>query len=157
MILPDSGSISATSTKELRTGSDGELQSLNPIISKDSLRQDEAIGAPSASVLIALCEGFLRQTQKLSAYPSFDKLWLGLLHVLGFFLQAPHGFRHTVLENANSEKPQVRELYALVAAAEEFLGKVLQRMSFLGLFKEREGLWQVTSDALEVMSFQWEQ
>jgi hypothetical protein len=53
--------------------------------------------------ILALSDSFSRQLRKLVAYPSFDKLLLRILHVLGYFLGAPHGFDHRLIANEPTE------------------------------------------------------
>jgi hypothetical protein len=108
---------------------------------------------PVASCLSALCETFIMQIDKLAGYPSFDKLWLRLIHVLGFFLGAPHGFDHELLRGADSSTgPSMvysRELTKAVGVSKEKIFHMVKALLDYGVFKHRRGLWSVTGDTIQ--------
>ena len=122
----------------------------------------------AGELLEALCRGVQRQLKKLARYPSFDKLWLRLLHVLGFFLGAPHGFDHGVLQGkasaksealqgvavANSWGPEaaVRELGAAVTAAGSLLTELQTALTQAGVFKTRAALAKISDETVAQFS-----
>lgn len=100
------------------------------------------------TILACLCSSLVKQLDKLSRYPSFDALWLRFLHVIGYYLEGPHGFPHKLLEECSATKHGV-ELSRVVRFAQvqiEFLIDVLIRND---IFKKRLGLWQVTLDSVK--------
>ena len=128
----------------------------------------------AAELLAALTAGVVRQAVKLHRYPSFDKLWLRVLHMLGFFLGAPHGFDHGVLtllsqqQQQQQSSPQARRvaqgrdspgggsresraaaaaaLAACVSAAKEQLHSTIDALSRAGVFKARAALQTLGDD-----------
>ena len=112
-------------------------------------------------LLAALTAAVVRQAVKLHRYPSFDKLWLRVLHMLGFFLGAPHGFDHGVLtlltQQQQQSSPQARRiaqgrdslgggsresraaaaeaLAACVSVAKDQLYSTMEALSRAGVFK----------------------
>ena len=98
----------------------------------------------------ALTDACLRQLQKLAKYPSFDKLWLRILHVLGYLLGAPHGFDHGVLSIKQRES-RVEELRGAVVSAKEQLTLLLEAFK-AGVCKTRPGLWTITLETTRSFS-----
>ena len=60
-------------------------------------------------IINSITKAFIEQLPKLAAYPSFDKLWLRLLNVCGFFLGASHGLNHDMLHKINN-KTSIKQL-----------------------------------------------
>ena len=97
--------------------------------------------SPICQLLAALSSTYLTQLHKLSSYPSFDKLWLRLLHVLGYFLGAPHGFEHN--RGLISD-----HLHLAVDECKKHLEMMLQTMVASEVFKNRVGLWTITQESV---------
>ena len=105
-------------------------------------------------LLCTICKVFADQIKRLSSYPSFDRLWLRLVHVFGFFLGAPYGFDHSALFPPNQPQLQLPfndELPRTVAAAGDHLATLLNMLIKSGVFLDRKGLWAVTKDSLTQM------
>ena len=111
--------------------------------------------APIERSLKCLSSSFLQQLPKLSRYPSFDNLWLRFLHVFGFFLGAPHGFDHSQILGQGSKgrlhNHQV-ELAATVEMSRDHLSSLIALLAQGGVFRDREGLWDVTRDSVGQMA-----
>lgn len=104
----------------------------------------------TAELLSALSDACMRHLKKLFKYPSFDKLWLRILHVLGYLLGAPHGFDHGVLSiKQKGSALAVDELCTAVDTAKEQLSQLMASFSKAGVFKSRgAGLLNVTEETL---------
>lgn len=103
-------------------------------------------------LLCTICKVFADQIKRLSSYPSFDRLWLRLVHVFGFFLGAPYGFDHSTLFPPNQlQLPFNDELHRTVAAAGDHLATLINMLIKSGVFLDRKGLWAVTKDSLTQM------
>lgn len=105
-------------------------------------------------LLCTICKVFADQIKRLSSYPSFDRLWLRLVHVFGFFLGAPYGFDHSTLFAPNQPQLQLPfndELPRTVAAAGDHLATLINMLIKSGVFLDRKGLWAVTKDSLTQM------
>ena len=103
-------------------------------------------------ILNTICKVFADQIKRFSSYPSFDRLWLRLIHCFGYFLGAHYGFDHAVL------LPSQRvvfsdELYRSVKAAGDHLTALIGLLVTSGIFRERSGLWLVTKDSLDQMKY----
>jgi len=108
---------------------------------------------PAVECLNTLCDAFLRQLRKLSSYPSFDKLWLRILHVLGYFLGAPHGYDPLQLPVPSSRQHQqnqttLKQLAYAEEAAKNKLQQLLLVLISAGIFRSRTGLWTVSLDTI---------
>eukprot|EP00596_Hydrurales_sp_CCMP1899_P004941 CAMPEP_0119047238 /NCGR_PEP_ID=MMETSP1177-20130426/51980_1 /TAXON_ID=2985 /ORGANISM="Ochromonas sp, Strain CCMP1899" /LENGTH=1905 /DNA_ID=CAMNT_0007021581 /DNA_START=110 /DNA_END=5824 /DNA_ORIENTATION=- len=108
---------------------EGLLQLLSKDIQKDSLTV--------MPIMATLCRIFIEQIKRLSSYPSFDRLWLRLVHVFGYFLGAPHGFDHKVSTNRKLDD----EMQCTIEAAGGHLCELTNLLYQAGIFKERSGLW----------------
>jgi hypothetical protein len=83
---------------------------------------------------------FQQHVRKLADYPSFDKLWLQILQLLGYFLEV----------RSEELRPEaLRSLKQVVDAAQLQLKELLQVLEKGGVFKRKEGLWMVTRDYLQ--------
>lgn len=106
--------------------------------------------------LSALCKSLLSHLKKLSSYPSFDKLWLCILNVLGHFI-------NTNYSNGNNEfsnilkiwdslsieiKNHVKDLYAMIASSKENLKRMLETLKKEGIFVLKPGLLIVTIETI---------
>jgi hypothetical protein len=108
---------------------------------------------PTDACLVSLCESFLCQIEKLSSYPSFDKLWIELLYVFGFFLEGEHGFQHAILDSYPNKENEVAQIRVLISTTKHYLEKCLRNMTTLNMFRDRAGLWQVTQETLNNLKF----
>jgi len=109
---------------------------------------DESAYSPSKPIVEILCAistVFLQQLKRLAAYPSFDKLWLRLLHLMGYYLGAPHGFDHTKLK---ADSP----LQLAINGSREQLKNMLRILITGGIFKDRSGLWVITLESVSLFS-----
>jgi hypothetical protein len=100
---------------------------------------------PIVEILCAISTVFLQQLKRLASYPSFDKLWLRLLHLMGYYLGAPHGFDHTKLK---SDSP----LQLAINGSREQLKNMLRILITGGIFKDRSGLWVITLESVAMFS-----
>jgi hypothetical protein len=50
------------------------------------LRDQQELKLTVIPIMATLCKVFIEQVKRLSFYPSFDRLWLRLVHVFGYFL-----------------------------------------------------------------------
>jgi hypothetical protein len=100
---------------------------------------------PIVEILCALSTVFLQQLKRLATYPSFDKLWLRLLHLMGYYLGAPHGFDHATLK---SDSP----LRLAINGSREQLKNMLRILITGGVFKDRGGLWVITLESVAQFS-----
>jgi hypothetical protein len=101
-------------------------------------------GRPSGIIfdlLSSLSKSFLLQIKKVLPYPSFDKLWLRILHVMGFFLGAPHGYDLAKIGNCNVLRLATEE-------ARDWMKTILGELTSMGVFKDRVGLSIVTHDTI---------
>ena len=96
------------------------------------------------------CKVFADQLKRFSSYPSFDRLWLRLIHVFGYFLGSPYGFDHTTHLPPQHRIPSC-ELHRTVIVASEQLSTLINLLVKSGIFRERSGLWLVTKDSLQQM------
>ena len=124
---------------------DNDLQ-----LSKDAVGEED-LSLTVMPILCTICKVFADQIIRFSSYPSFDRLWLRLLHVFGYFLGAPYGFDHAVLLPSH-RRILGNELHRTVAAAGDHLSTLINLLVNLGIFKERSGLWLVTKDSLQSMT-----
>ena len=109
----------------------------------------------SAKCLISLCDTFISHIDKLASYPSFDNLWIRMLHIFGYFLESPHGFKHSILNEDKSSSQLFKdqeELKHIVDIAAEYLELLIEALNSKEAFKSREGLWKLTKESVE--SFQ---
>ena len=117
-------------------------------------------GGGTVSVLMeclsALCRSFLQHLRKLAAYPSFDKLWLCLLSVLGHFLDSNvHGSAELAqLSSAwehlgEGSKLLVQDLFSMIDASRDHLRRMLSAMLTESVFTTRPGLLSVTRDTMK--------
>jgi hypothetical protein len=120
----------------------------------------EISGGGTVSVLMeclsALCKSFLQHLQKLVAYPSFDKLWLCILQVLGHFLDSEvHGAEELLVvakrwgSLADSVKQSLRDLYAMLGASSDNLVRLLRALRSENVFAARPGLLEVTMETIK--------
>ena len=99
--------------------------------------------------MCCLCTAFIRQLSKLCVYPSFDRLWLRLLHVFGYFLGAAHSFDDSLLTlsgDANATNIRQRELISASHLAQEKLRNMFEILVRTKIFRRRPELWVVTVD-----------
>jgi hypothetical protein len=131
-------------------------------VAQDSLAPLRAAGADSrgggtVSVLMeclsALCRSFLQHLRKLAAYPSFDKLWLCILTVLGHFLDSNlHGAAELVVISRHWDqlkegtKMLVQDLHAMLGSSRDHLLRMLRTLRQEHVFQGRQGLLKVTRD-----------
>lgn len=94
----------------------------------------------------SLTKAFLLQLARLSHYPSFDKLWLRLLQLFGYFLSASHGFDHSI--HAKS-----KELSHAVKEAEYHLSVLLQQLIVNGVCQKRKDLWNITVESVSQFKY----
>lgn len=92
-------------------------------------------------LLSSLSKSFLQQLKKVLTYPAFDKLWLRILHVMGFFLGAPHGYDASVGERSPVLRLATEE-------AKVWMKTILRELTSHGVFNERVGLSTVTNETL---------
>ena len=137
--------------KQFPTGSSDAWSTDNDLrIPKDTV-EEEDLSLTVMPILCTICKVFADQITRFSTYPSFDRLWLRLLHVFGYFLGAPYGFDHAVLLPSH-RRILGNELHRTVAAAADHLSTLVNLLVNLGIFKERCGLWLVTKDSLQLMT-----
>ena len=104
-------------------------------------------------LLCTICKVFVDQIKRLASYPTFDRLWLRLVFVFGYFLGAAHGFDHTTLLPAQQQHLLFTdELHRTVAACGDHLATLITLLVKSGVFQERSGLWAVTMDSLSQMT-----
>ena len=111
--------------------------------------------------LSTLCKAFISNLKKLSAYPSFDKLWLRLLFVLGFFidecallgqrlwvLDSKHGGGRAIGDTHDDEsfKRSCSCLSTLPVVAKTQLVLMADSLKQEGVFDARPGLLTVSRD-----------
>lgn len=105
--------------------------------------------------LSALCKAFLQHLKKLSSYPSFDKLWLCILNVLGNFLDSQlHGSEE--LASISREWDQLSEdtrrvaqdLFAMLNSSRDHLLRMTRSLAEEKVFTFRPGLLSVTKDTV---------
>jgi hypothetical protein len=89
----------------------------------------------------SLTKAFLLQLKRLSHYPSFDKLWLRLLQLFGYFLSASHGFDHSLYSKS-------KELSKAIKDAEYHLSRLLQQLIVDGVSQKRKDLWNITIESV---------
>ena len=114
-----------------------------------------AVELPATGSAVQLCERgvavlctlLLRFTPRLIRYPSFDKLWLRVLFVLGSLL-GPQDF---VADSSDGSGPAA-EPSALNQMAVEKLRESVSALVAAGVFRRREGLGRVTCDSLRMYS-----
>lgn len=111
--------------------------------------------------LSALCKSLLHHMKKLSTYPSFDKLWLCILNVLGHFLSSNGPQSETTIFSEILDiwdkisidiKNQVKDLYAMNKASKDHLQRMLQAMLKDEVFDLRPGLITVTIETIRQFS-----
>lgn len=106
--------------------------------------------------LSAFCKSFLQHLRKLSAYPSFDKLWLCMLSVLGHFLDASlHGSEELAdiarawARLSEETRHLVRDLSAMLGASREHLQRMLRAIAAEKVFAARPGLLGITRESVQ--------
>lgn len=93
--------------------------------------------------------------KKLSAYPSFDKLWLQLLHIMSYFVgtqnSADHSLAHTRdnIPSSNLTKQQQAMLETLTTVSLANLESLIRLLIAENVFAKRDGLLAVTRDYLQ--------
>jgi hypothetical protein len=105
--------------------------------------------------LSALCRSFLHHLKKLAVYPSFDKLWLCVLTVLGHFLDCHvHGAAELAEISGAWERLEegtkllVQDLYAMLGSSKDHLLRMLRALQQEQVFASRPGLLSVTVDSI---------
>jgi hypothetical protein len=125
-------------------------------ISVSALLVGDAVDESEFSVvplLCTLCKVFVDQIKRLSTYPTFDRLWLRLIHVFGYMLGAPHGFDHAAAFSSKSQRLVLTdELHRTVAAAGDHLATLINLLIKAEVFLERPGLWVVTKESILQMA-----
>jgi hypothetical protein len=131
------------------------VDSAPPLGDKEGVHDEDMVlhspKDPAVQCVISLTQTFQRHIKSLAKYPAFDKLWLRVLHVLGYFLDAPHGFNHSLLkpEVVNSAHPalkaQQQELVDAATEAQAALGLLLSAVEHENIFLKKEGLKEVTT------------
>jgi hypothetical protein len=125
-------------------------------ISVSALLEGDAVDESEFSVvplLCTLCKVFVDQIKRLSTYPTFDRLWLRLIHVFGYMLGAPHGFDHAAAFSSKSQRLVLTdELHRTVAAAGDHLATLINLLIKAEVFLERPGLWVVTKESILQMA-----
>lgn len=149
-----SGSTKMKKKKEVKQSIMGGVDVKSP--NSDAQTSKDVVGEEDLSmtvmpILCTVCKVFADQIIRFSLYPSFDRLWLRLLHVFGYFLGAPYGFDHAVLLPSH-RRILGNELHRTVAAAGDHLSSLINLLVNSGIFKERNGLWLVTKDSLRLMT-----
>ena len=119
----------------------GEVASYGREVLLRSTEQDGVGRIPIIECIGSLCFVFEEQIRRLSAFPTFDKLVLRMLHVFGYFLGA--GSNSFDLDG-NADQ----QIALVVAAALGHLTAVLTLLKTLGIFEQRPGLWSVTKETL---------
>lgn len=118
-------------------------------------------GGGTVSILMeclsAFCKSFLQHLRKLSAYPSFDKLWLCMLSVLGHFLDAALHGAEELADIARSwgrlseeTRHLVQDLFAMLSASREHLQRMLQALATEKVFAARPGLLGITKESVQL-------
>ncbi|KAJ1393943.1 hypothetical protein B484DRAFT_275341, partial [Ochromonadaceae sp. CCMP2298] len=156
----DSASASSVSASSANSASASASASEDPWVSVDPLAVLQGELGEAAILLhclSSLSAAFLQHLEKLSAYPSFDKLWLSILQVLAHFVdpeQRMHGEREFLmfaqawpLLSAGTQQ-RARGLYAMLGGAREHLLNMLKGLSQRGVFSKRKGLLSVTRDVV---------
>ena len=125
--------------------------------STETSRSAISIDTPAAAVLIqTLCDVFVCHLDKLIKHPRFQHLWCErLLYLLGYFLEAAHGFNHDELlgpypvSSAEAgENRDVERLRETVTASREALLAMLRGLVKGGHFRGAGKLWTVTQDTV---------
>lgn len=132
-------------------------------------REDVSVGE---TCITALTQAFLLHINRLATYPSFDKLWLRLLYVLGYFIGSNSSGASTsggksgspgsdsgvdketlafleatvTIGLAKGVDRRVLDLMRAVKLCKEKLLVLLKTLINNGVFTKREGLWLVTQD-----------
>lgn len=130
------------------SGSNGSLKAL-----LTEPKTPVALGT-TGELLIALTTAITKQLRKLVRYPSFDKLWLRVLHCMGFFLGAQHGFDQSVLigRASGTREGLTRELNDCIECAREELFNMLAVLTKNNVFKGREGLQKITQETIQAFA-----
>ena len=153
-----SGSKKAPSRKDSndsRSSSMGARLADNSPLSAQSDNDDlEEMNFTVMPLLCTICKVFVDQIKRLASYPTFDRLWLRLVYVFGYFLGAAHGFDHTTLLPPQQQHQMIYtdELHRTVAACGDHLATLITLLVKSGVFEERAGLWAVTMDSLNQMT-----
>ena len=116
----------------------GEVASYGREVLLRSTEQDGVSRIPVIECIGSLCFVFEEQIRRLSAFPTFDKLVLRMLHVFGFFLEAGNGF----------DGDADQQVALVVAAARGHLTAVLDLLTRLKIFEQRPGLFMVVQETL---------
>lgn len=126
--------------------------SLHGIITTELVRPDEQ-KETTIICLSALCTVFISQFKKIMTYPSFDKLWLRLLHMFGYFLGATHGFDHSFLQSENIvDSFWKKELASTVQFSRSSFVQLLECMISHKMFHDRTGLFSITKETVAQFS-----
>ncbi|KAJ1388069.1 hypothetical protein B484DRAFT_460723, partial [Ochromonadaceae sp. CCMP2298] len=156
----DSASASSVSASSANSASASASASQDPWVSVDPLAVLQGELGEAAILLhclSSLSAAFLQHLEKLSAYPSFDKLWLSILQVLAHFVdpvQRMLGEREFFMFAqawpllAPQTQQRARGLYAMLGGAREHLLNMLKGLSQRGVFSKRKGLLSVTRDVV---------
>lgn len=148
------------------TGSTGSAQQATARASREraasllsSISSGERGGGTVSIVmecLSAFCKSFLQHLRKLAAYPSFDKLWLCMLSVLGHFLDAALHGSEELADIARSwarlseeTRHLVQDLFAMLGASREHLQRMLQALAAERVFAARPGLLGITKESVQ--------
>lgn len=105
--------------------------------------------------LSALCKSFLQHLKKLSSYPSFDKLWLCILNVLGNFLDSQlHGSEELAAISrawdslSEDTRHVAQDLFAMLNSSRDHLLRMTRALVDEKVFTSRPGLLSVTKDTV---------
>lgn len=124
--------------------------SASALLEGDAFDESEFSVVP---LLCTLCKVFVDQIKRLSTYPTFDRLWLRLIHTFGYLLGAPHGFDHAAAFSSKSQRLVLTdELHRTVAAAGDHLATLINLLIKSEVFLERPGLWVVTKESILQMT-----
>ena len=124
--------------------------SVSAVLEGDAVDESEFSVVP---LMCTLCKVFVDQIKRLSTYPTFDRLWLRLIHVFGYMLGAPHGFDHAAAFSSKSQRLVLTdELHRTVAAAGDHLATLINLLIKSEVFLERPGLWVVTKESILQMA-----
>lgn len=132
------------------SGKVADSASVSTLLEGDAVDESEFSVVP---LLCTLCKVFVDQIKRLSTYPTFDRLWLRLIHVFGYMLGAPHGFDHAAAFSSKSQRLVLTdELHRTVAAAGDHLATLINLLIKAEVFLERPGLWVVTKESIMQMA-----
>lgn len=101
---------------------------------------DDSLSTSTLTCMVAVTRAFSRNLTKLFSFPTFDKLWLRLLHLFAFFLET-NGSLSSLAEIDSGVK-------LLIETCESLLRDLLHFMMSENVFSTKKGLWEVTIDTL---------